>query len=95
MRSRLQWIHGRGELVIVERKQTYTAEIFVKFFVLVGLLYMPVLIFHGGEWIPFAGASIYLLWELGRINSALGELADLWNEQHQQRQESARERSLR
>jgi endonuclease/exonuclease/phosphatase (EEP) superfamily protein YafD len=95
MRSRLQWIHGRGEHVIVERKQTSMAEIFVKFLVLVGLLYMPVLIFQWGEWIPFAGASIYLLWELGRINSALGELADLWNEQHQQRQESARHESLR
>ncbi|MGP4044026.1 hypothetical protein [Streptomyces sp. 2A115] len=94
MRSRLQWIHGRGEHVIVERKQTYTAEIFVKFLVLVGLLYMPVLIFHWGEWLPFAGAGIYLLWELGRINSALGELADLWNDQYQQRQESARSDSL-
>ncbi|TLS44352.1 hypothetical protein FE633_20160 [Streptomyces montanus] len=45
--------------------------------------------FHWGEWISFAGASIYVLWELGRINSALRELADLWNEQYQQRQESA------
>ncbi|WP_225859649.1 hypothetical protein [Streptomyces albicerus] len=44
---------------------------------------------------PFAGAGVYLLWELGRINSALGELADLWNEQYQQRQESARVDSLR
>lgn len=94
MRSRLQWIHGRGEHVIVERKQTYRAELFVKLLVLVGLLYMPVLLLHRGEWIPFAGAGIYLLWELGRTNSALGELADLWNEQHQQRQESARNHSL-
>ncbi|MFG2029873.1 hypothetical protein [Streptomyces sp. NPDC048825] len=94
MRSRLQWNHGRGEHVIVERKQTYTAEILVKFFVLVGLLYMPVLIFHWGEWIPFAGASIYLLWELSRTDSALGELAGLWNEQYQQRQESTRTDSL-
>ncbi|MFC4463161.1 hypothetical protein ACFPH6_00765 [Streptomyces xiangluensis] len=94
MRSRLQWNHGRGEHVIVERKQSYTAEILVKFFVLVGLLYMPVLIFHWAEWIPFAGASIYLLWELGRIDSALGELAGLWNEQYQQRQESTRTDSL-
>ncbi|WP_371573083.1 hypothetical protein [Streptomyces sp. NBC_01314] len=90
MRSRLKWIHRRGEQVLVERKQTYTAEIYVKFLVLAGLLYMPVLLFHWGEWIPFAGAGIYLLWELGRINSALGELADLWNEQYQQRQDSAR-----
>jgi hypothetical protein len=94
MRSRLQWIHGRGERVVVERKQTYAAEIFVKLLVLAGLLYMPVLILQGGEWIPFAGTSIYLLWELGRINSALGELAGLWNAQYQQRQESARSDSL-
>ncbi|MCZ4507531.1 hypothetical protein O3Q52_04755 [Streptomyces sp. ActVer] len=94
MRSRLQWTQGRGEHVIVGRKQTYTAEIFIKFFVLAGLLYMPVLIFKWGEWIPFAGASVYLLWELGRSNSALGELAELWNEQHEQRQEPARSDSL-
>ncbi|MEU9780435.1 hypothetical protein AB0H92_05550 [Streptomyces phaeochromogenes] len=94
MRSRLQWTHGRGEHVTVDRKQTYAAEIFVKFFVLAGLLYMPVLVFGWGEWIPFAGASVYLLWELGRFNSALGELADLWNEQHEQRRESARSDSL-
>jgi len=97
MRSRLQWTHGRGEHVVVGRKQTYTAEILIKFFVLAGLLYMPVLIFEWGEWIPFAGASVYLLWELGRFNSALGELAELWNEQHEQheqRQESARSDSL-
>ncbi|MDQ0947087.1 endonuclease/exonuclease/phosphatase (EEP) superfamily protein YafD [Streptomyces phaeochromogenes] len=94
MRSRLQWIHGRGGHVVVGRKQTYTAEIFVKFFVLAGLLYMPVLIFKWGEWIPFAGAGVYLFWELGRCNSALGELAGLWNEQHEQRQESARSDSL-
>ncbi|WP_371596200.1 hypothetical protein [Streptomyces sp. NBC_00564] len=56
---------------------------------------MPVLIFQWGEWIPFAGTSIYLLWELGRTKSALGELASLWNEQHQQRQESARSNSLK
>ncbi|MFD3307464.1 hypothetical protein [Streptomyces sp. NPDC058656] len=94
MRSRLQWTHGRGEHVIVGRKQTYTAEIFVKFFVLAGLLYMPVLVFGWGEWIPFAGASVYLLLELGRSNSALGELAELWNEQHDQQRESARSESL-
>ena len=84
MRSHLQWIHGSGERVVVKRGQTYTAEILVKFLVLVGLLYMPVLLFHWGEWIPFAGAGVYLLWELTRVNSALGELATLWNEQHQQ-----------
>ncbi|KFG00876.1 hypothetical protein IQ62_11365 [Streptomyces scabiei] len=90
MRSRLQWIQRRGEHVLVARRQSYAAEIYVKFLVLVGLLYMPVLLFHWGEWIPFAGAGIYLLWELGRIDSALVELADLWNEQYQQRQESVR-----
>ncbi|MFI1485498.1 hypothetical protein [Streptomyces sp. NPDC020747] len=97
MRSRLQWNHGRGEHVTVGRKQTFTAEVLVKFFVLAGLLYMPVLIFNWGEWVPFAGASVYLLWELGRFNTALGELADLWNarhDQHDQRQESARSDSL-
>ncbi|WP_405910818.1 MULTISPECIES: hypothetical protein [unclassified Streptomyces] len=95
MRSRLQWIHGRGEDVVVERNRTYAAEVLVKFFVLAGLLYMPVLIFQWGEWIPFAGTSIYLLWELGRTKSALGELANLWNEQYQQRQESAHSNSLK
>ncbi|MEU6259112.1 hypothetical protein [Streptomyces sp. NPDC047043] len=93
MRSHLQWTHGRDEHAVVERKQTYT-EILVKFLVLVGLLYMPVLIFQWGQWIPFAGGGVYLLWELGRLNRAFGELADLWNEQHQQRRESARDDSL-
>ncbi|WP_406431100.1 hypothetical protein OHB00_03535 [Streptomyces sp. NBC_00631] len=90
MRSRLQWIHGRGEHAVVARTQAYAAEILVKFLVLVGLLYMPVLLFHWGEWIPFAVAGVYLFWELVRMNTALGELAGLWNEQHQQRQEPAR-----
>ncbi|MFE9646194.1 hypothetical protein ACFYO0_19230 [Streptomyces sp. NPDC006365] len=56
---------------------------------------MPVLIFDWREWLPFAGAGIYLLWELGRLDSAFGELADLWNEQHQQRQGPARSNSLK
>ena len=87
MRSHPQWSHGpRG--VVVAREQAYRAEILVKFLVLVGLLYMPVLIFHWGTWIPFAGASVFLLWQLGRVHRALGELADLWNAQHQQRQGS-------
>ncbi|MDQ0585609.1 hypothetical protein QF030_007787 [Streptomyces rishiriensis] len=52
---------------------------------------MPVvLIIQWSEWIPFAGASIHLLWELGRVTRAFGELADVWNEQYQQRQEPAR-----
>ncbi|WP_128378146.1 hypothetical protein [Streptomyces cavernae] len=95
MTSRLRWIHGHGEHVIVERKQTYMAEIVVKFLVLVGLLSMPVLLFSWGQWIPFAGAGLYLFWELGRAHNALGELADLWNEWHQQPQESARSDSLK
>ncbi|MFD4507235.1 hypothetical protein [Streptomyces sp. NPDC058457] len=96
MRSRLQWIHGRGEHAVVARKQAYAAEILVKFLVLVGLVYMPVLVFHWGEWIPFAVAGGYLLWELGRVSSALGELADLWNERHaQQRQEPVRSDALK
>ncbi|MER6157854.1 hypothetical protein ABT147_20250 [Streptomyces sp. NPDC001868] len=93
MRSHLQWSHGRGERVVVEPKQAYRA-ILLKFLVLVGLLYMPALLFHWGAWIPFAGAGVYLLWELGRVNSALGELADLWNEQYERREEPARSEPL-
>ncbi|MFJ8109083.1 hypothetical protein [Streptomyces sp. NPDC096132] len=93
MRSQLRWIHGRGEHVTVERKQTYAA-VFIKFLVLVGLLYMPVLMSYWGEWVPFAGASVYLLWELGRVNSALGELTDRWNDRSRQLQEPARSDSL-
>ncbi|MFK0150646.1 hypothetical protein ACIQVK_01035 [Streptomyces sp. NPDC090493] len=90
MKSRLQWTHGRGERAVVAPKKAYAAEILVKFLVLVGLVYLPVLLFHWGEWIPFAVAGGYLLWELSRVSSALGELADLWNEQHRQRQEPVR-----
>ncbi|MDG5805186.1 hypothetical protein P9869_21425 [Streptomyces ossamyceticus] len=95
MRSRLQWIHGRGERVAVAGGQTYLAEIVLKVLVLVGLLYMPVLVFHWGTWFPFAGAGLYLLWELSRLSSALGELAGLWNEQHQPRPEPARSVALK
>ena len=90
MKSRLQWTHGRGEHAVVARRRAYAAEILVKFLVLVGLLYLPVLLFHWGEWIPFAVAGGYLLWELSRLNDALGELADLWNERHRQREEPVR-----
>ncbi|MFG2957254.1 hypothetical protein ACGF5O_26465 [Streptomyces sp. NPDC048291] len=89
MKSRLQWTHGRGEHVVVAPKRAYAAEILVKFLVLVGLLYLPVLLFHWGEWIPFAAAGGYLLWELSRVSDALGELAGLWNERHRQREEPA------
>ncbi|PIM67876.1 hypothetical protein CTU88_34540 [Streptomyces sp. JV178] len=95
MRTRLQWTHGRGERVAVARGQTYLAEIVLKVLVVVGLLYMPVLVFHFGTWLPFAGAGLYLLWELGRLSSALGELAALWNEQHQPRPEPARSVALK
>ncbi|MEU6803357.1 hypothetical protein [Streptomyces neyagawaensis] len=71
MRSRPQWTHGSGEHVAVVRRQTYLAEIVLKVLVLVGLLYMPVLVFHWGTWLPFAGAGLYLFWELGRLSSAL------------------------
>ncbi|MHC3474989.1 hypothetical protein ACYF6T_40805 [Streptomyces sp. 7R007] len=81
--------------MILKRKQTYRPEIFVKFIVLVGLLCMPVLIFRWGQWIPFAGGSLYLLWELDRINNAFCELADLWNEQYAQHQVSPRDATLR
>ncbi|MCI3276787.1 hypothetical protein [Streptomyces cylindrosporus] len=97
MRSHLQWMHGRGERVVVRRNHTYAAEVLVKFLVLVGLLCMPVLVFHWGAWIPFAGAGVYLLWELHHVHSALGELAGLWNEQQQQRQqqEPVRDKAIR
>ncbi|MEW1776015.1 hypothetical protein [Streptomyces sp. NPDC086777] len=94
MTSRLQWTHGRGEHAVVARGKGYVAEILVRFLVLAGLVYMPVLLFHWGEWIPFAVAGVYLLWELSRVSDALGELADLWNEQHRQRQEPARSDAL-
>jgi hypothetical protein len=90
MRSRLHWVHARGQHVTVERNTTYTSEVFVKFLVLAFIIAMPVRILHWGDWIPFAGASLYLLWELGRINGALGELADMWNEQYRERQEAER-----
>ncbi|MEE1758069.1 hypothetical protein [Streptomyces sp. SP18BB07] len=60
--------------------EPYTAILF-KFVVLVGLLYMPVLVFHLGTWFPFAGASGYLLWELGRLHRAYGELTGPGTEQ--------------
>ncbi|WP_328767850.1 hypothetical protein [Streptomyces sp. NBC_00286] len=75
MSSRLQWIHGRGQRIIVERDRT--PEILVKFIVLVGLLYLATRILYWGEWVAFAGASVYLLWELGRINSTLAARADI------------------
>jgi hypothetical protein len=55
------------------------------------VFYIPLRILHWDTWIAFAGASIYLLWELTRVNDALAELADLWNEQHRARQEAERE----
>lgn len=94
MTSRLQWVQGRGEHAVVARGRTYAAEVLVKFLVLAGLLYMPVLLFHWGQWIPFAAAGVYLFWELRRVSSALGELADLWNEQHRQRQQPVRSDTL-
>lgn len=53
--------------------EPYTA-VLLRFVVLVGLLYMPVLVFQVGTWLPFAGASAYLLWELRRLHSAFGAL---------------------
>lgn len=90
MKSRLRWIHARGQHVIVERDPNYTAEVFVKFLVLAAVIYVPVHILHGGDWIPFGGASLYLLWEVGRVTSALAELAGLWNEQYAKQQEAER-----
>ncbi|WNZ10007.1 hypothetical protein [Streptomyces sp. 11x1] len=65
---------------MVEHGQPYTAILF-KFVVLVGLLYMPVLVFHLGTWFPFAGASGYLLWELGRLHRAYGRVTGHGDEQ--------------
>ncbi len=48
-----------------------------------------------GEWIPFAGASLYLLWELGRVSSALAELASLWNGQYAKQEEAERDEYYR
>lgn len=56
---------------------------------------MPVRVLHWGDWIPFAGASLYLLWELGRVSSALAELAGLWNEQHAKQQKTERDEYYR
>lgn len=50
---------------------------------------------HWGEWIPFAGASLYLLWELGRVSSALAELASLWNGQYAKQEEAERDEYYR
>ncbi|MGW3819649.1 hypothetical protein [Streptomyces sp. NPDC005046] len=91
MKSRLRWVHARGQHVIVERDPTYTAEVFVKFLTLAFVIAIPVRILHWGDWIPFASASLYLLWELGRISSALAELASLWNGQYAKQQEAERD----
>lgn len=91
MKSRLHWIHGRGQQVIVERNPNYMGETFAKFLVLAFLLWIPVNILRWADWIPFAGASLYLFWELVQVSDALGELASLWNEQYRQRQEAERD----
>ncbi|MFF7388618.1 hypothetical protein ACFZAE_09230 [Streptomyces scabiei] len=65
------------------RTEPYTAVLF-KFVVLVGLLYMPVLVFHLGTWFPFAGASAYLLWELGRLHRAYGKVTCHGDEQRRE-----------
>ncbi|MFR0357275.1 hypothetical protein [Streptomyces sediminimaris] len=86
MRSSLQRTRGRGRRVVGEYSRT--PEILVKFVVLAGLLYLVVRLLRWGTWIPFAGASLYLLWEIGRIDGALGELAGLRQEPGRQRQET-------
>jgi hypothetical protein len=43
----------------------------------------------------FAGASLYLLWELMRVSDALADLAGMWNEQHRERQEAERDEYYR
>ncbi|NGO11973.1 hypothetical protein G5C60_31310 [Streptomyces sp. HC44] len=49
---------SEGQHVDVEGNRT--PEILVKFLVLAGLLYLVTRVFYWGEWIPFAGASVYL-----------------------------------
>lgn len=83
MRSSLRRTRGRAQRVVGERNRT--PEILVKFLVLAGLLYLVARLFRWGAWIPFAGASLYLLWEIGRINGALGELTGLREEPGRQR----------
>lgn len=91
MKSRLQWMHTRGQHVTVERGAPYMGETVAKFLTLAFLLWIPVHILRWDDWIPFAGASLYLLWELARVSDALGELAILWNEEYRKRQEAERE----
>ncbi|MER6060673.1 hypothetical protein ABT167_05575 [Streptomyces sp. NPDC001792] len=55
---------------------------------------MPVRLLGWDAWVAFAGASLYLLWELVRVSDALAELADMWNEQYQE-QNSDRDEYLR
>ncbi|MEH0635118.1 hypothetical protein QBA35_17580 [Streptomyces bottropensis] len=78
---------------MADRNQPYTA-ILLKFVVLVGLLYLPVLLFHLGTWVPFAGASAYLLWELARLHSAFGVLSGNENDRLQGEQDPARSGAL-
>ncbi|MDX2553644.1 hypothetical protein [Streptomyces stelliscabiei] len=75
---------------MVEQNQPYSV-ILLKFFVLVGLLSTPALVFHWGAWLPFAGAGVYLLWEVRRLHSAFDELAHLWNEQNERNERNQRE----
>ena len=96
MKSRLRWMYARGQHVLVERDTSnYTAEVFVKFLALAFVIYLPVHILHWAGWIPLFGASFYMLWELGRVSSALAELAGLWNEQYHKQQEAEREEYYR
>ncbi|GHF07883.1 hypothetical protein GCM10014715_74710 [Streptomyces spiralis] len=95
MRSRLHWIHSKGQHVSVERGSTYLGETVAKYIVLVVLLYIPAHFFHWENWTAFAAASLYLLWELSRMNDALAELADIWNEQYRAKQEAERDEYLR
>ncbi|MFE7169909.1 hypothetical protein [Streptomyces sp. NPDC057616] len=89
MKTRLRQIHGGGPRVAADH--TRTSEILLKFFVLAGLLYLVVRVFQWGAWIAFAGASVYLLWEITRINGALGELARLRDERSLPRRQSGQQ----
>ncbi|MFI9612645.1 hypothetical protein ACIHCM_13385 [Streptomyces sp. NPDC052023] len=89
MRSCLRWIHGRDQYVLVARSPTYMGETVAKFLILAFLIWLPVDILGWPDWIPFAGASPYLYWELIRVRDPLGELADQQAErdEHRRRKE--------
>lgn len=84
MRSRLQWTHQRGEYVTALTADP--GEAIAKYLVLAFVIWIPGHILHWPGWIPFVGASLYLLWELTRVSDALNELTRAWNDQYRKQQ---------